>query len=118
MEKSNWTPSDKNIEPRVLETITKIHDDIQNLPIHRHKTNVKNAEISSLATLKNDQDIIIKPADKGSATVIMDKVNYIAEGHRQLSNSAHYKKLTGPIYHKTASKIDEIMADLYDKKFI
>ena len=38
--------------------------------------------------------IIIKPADKGGAIVIQDKIDYINECQRQLSNETHYRKLT------------------------
>ncbi len=38
-------------------------------------------------------DIIIKKADKGTATVVMNKSDYLKEGYRQLSDSAFYKKL-------------------------
>ena len=40
----------------------------------------------------------IMVADKGSATVIMSKKNYIAEAERQLSNQKHYAKLDTPVY--------------------
>jgi hypothetical protein len=35
--------------------------------------------------LKEKDDIVIKPADKGSAVVVMDKVDYIEEANRQLT---------------------------------
>jgi len=38
-------------------------------------------------------DIIMKPADKGSATVIMDRDAYIAEADKQLNNIRHYNRL-------------------------
>ena len=47
---------------------------------------------------------MIKPADKGSSSVIMDKDNYISEGYRQLGNPSHYKKLDEPIFHSTGQK--------------
>ena len=37
--------------------------------------------------MKNNENIIIKPADKGSAIVILDKQSYINEGQRQLHNT-------------------------------
>jgi hypothetical protein len=38
-------------------------------------------------------DIIIKPADKGSAVVVMDKTTYLQEAERQLSDCRFYEKL-------------------------
>jgi len=37
-------------------------------------------------------DIIIKPADKGSATVAMDGEWYLRECYRQLENTNFYEK--------------------------
>ena len=36
--------------------------------------------------------IIIKPADKGSAVVVMDKTTYIQEAERQMSDCRFYEK--------------------------
>ena len=43
--------------------------------------------------LHNNPDITIKPADKGGSIVIMHKVDYVTEAHRQLFNQEHYKTL-------------------------
>ena len=116
--KSNWTPDDKKIDKNVLDCIEKMHSDIQQLDIPPHTSNLSPSEITSIKNLRNNQDVIIKPADKGSATVIMDKDNYIAEGHRQLNNDNHYTKLRTPVYPETADKINDILWDLHVKNFI
>ena len=41
------------------------------------KYNISKAERRALTELKKDKDIIILPADKGRATVILSKVDYI-----------------------------------------
>ena len=45
-----------------------------------------------LQELKERDDIVIKSADKGSADV-MDKVDYLEEANRQLTDERFYKKL-------------------------
>ena len=52
------------------------------------KINVRelDEERSTLRDLQERDDIIIKPADKGSAVVVMDKTAYIQEAERQLSD--------------------------------
>ena len=62
----------------------------------KENPNLKKSELRALQQFKNDTDIIIKPADKGSATFILDKEEYIAEGIRQLSIRNHYRKLQDP----------------------
>ena len=59
----------------------------------RPRFNTSKDERKAIGTLKKNTEIIIKPADKGGAIVIMDKANYIKEGERQLQQKQHYKKL-------------------------
>ena len=46
-----------------------------------------------IKTLKENINILIKPADKGGVTVIMNKEDYIIEGLWQLNNMNHYRRL-------------------------
>ena len=59
---------------------------------HEH-TNPTSAEKGALQGLKERDDIVIKSADKGSAVVVMDKVDYLEEANRQLTDERFYKKL-------------------------
>ena len=49
--------------------------------------NLTPVERTALQNLRSNEDIIIKPADKGSAVVVMDKSAYIREAERQLSDN-------------------------------
>ena len=66
--------------------------------LHRQKyrepknKNLTKEEYKAIKSLKNNPDIIIKPADKGSAIVILDKQSYINEGQRQLNGTKFYEK--------------------------
>ena len=59
----------------------------------KFKRNQKKEEWTAITTLRNNKDIVIKPADKGGNIVIMNKEDYIQEGLRQLSDSNHYEIL-------------------------
>ena len=37
--------------------------------------------------------VVIKPADKGGAMVILNAIDYVEEAKRQLDNEIHYKKI-------------------------
>ena len=50
-----------------------------------HKTN--------RTSLRQWQDIVIKPADKGSTSVVLSLEDYIKESERQLNNITNYLKL-------------------------
>jgi hypothetical protein len=55
--------------------------------------NLTPVEGTALQILRSNEDIIIKPADKGSAVVVMDKSAYIREAERQLCDDRFYNKL-------------------------
>ena len=92
--------------PFQLETMFySIEQDLHRIKYRQpRKKNLTKEEYHSIKSLRNHPDIIIKPADKGSAIVIQDKHNYIAEGERQLQNEQFYEEtqtdLTGEVIHR------------------
>ena len=46
-----------------------------------------------MRSLENDRNVIIKPADKGSSIVVWDRLDYLAEAEKQLSDSKTYKEV-------------------------
>jgi peptide-methionine (R)-S-oxide reductase len=52
------------------------------------------AEKQALKELSSNTEIVIKPADKGSAVVIQNRDDYITEGLRQLSDPKFYKQMS------------------------
>ncbi|XP_033095942.1 uncharacterized protein LOC117100386, partial [Anneissia japonica] len=55
--------------------------------------NMTKEERKAISTLKANDDIVIRQADKGGATTIMSQTSYIEEANEQLSNTTFYKKL-------------------------
>ena len=127
---SNWTPADHQVRPETLNTIQCIVSSTENLlnkhliyrnqylRLNSHKENLTRAETESLSRLKNNSSIVIKPADKGSATVIMNKSSYMAEAYRQLNNSKYYMRIKEPLLKLNISKINEILNRMLSEKFI
>ncbi|KAJ8034003.1 hypothetical protein HOLleu_24409 [Holothuria leucospilota] len=71
--------------------------------------NLSRSERNALASFKVNSNIIIKPADKGGAVVVMDRSGYISEAESQLSDTRFYTKLPDdptPIYYKEIDKPD------------
>ena len=62
-------------------------------PKHPHHTNISRGERLAIKNLTSNRDIIIKPADKGSAVVVLNRDDYIAEGYKQLSDTKFYNKV-------------------------
>ena len=61
-----------------------------NIPTHNNLTPAENGAIQDV---KERDDIVIKPVAKGSAVVVMDKVDYLEEASRQVTEEIFYKKL-------------------------
>ena len=55
--------------------------------------NLQHKEKKAIRSIKENPNIVIKPADKGGAVVVLDKNNYIAEAERQLHNNEYYRIL-------------------------
>jgi len=127
---STWTPPDHAISGETLSTLQKIVHGTQNLLKTRkiidnkflvlsgHKNNLTTAERTALNRLKSDKSIVIKPADKGSATVVMDKEAYLSEAYRQLNNEAYYKKLDALIFQENVPKLNKILDKMKNLGYI
>ena len=59
------------------------------MPSINVKKNLKKHEYQAMRELYNNNDIVIKAADKGSSIVIMNTTDYISEADRQLNNPDH-----------------------------
>lgn len=116
---SNWIPPDKKLPGELLNLIQR-----DMISFNKHfkprpeSSNLTWDEQNALRELKTNTDLIIKPADKGSCVVVMDKTQYLWEGHRQLSDTKYYKKLKKPIFYDTIPMVKKITQSLYQKKFI
>ena len=91
--KSDWTPSDERVPKDILQPISDMENEIRKLPIPKFKPNLTVQETKAIETLRMNSNLVIKPADKGSATVLMDRDNYIPECNRLLSNTNHYLEI-------------------------
>ncbi len=71
--------------------------------------NFTREEQEGLKSLKNMDDIVIKPADKGGKVCVWDKDLYVQEGVRQLQDEQFYNKLPKDITEDIQKKVkDEI----------
>ena len=85
---SNWTPPSGRHQTLDLyiECFRKqSHAEIIKLNQKSHD-NISCKERAALQNLKRNKNIIIKPADKGEATVILNRSDYMKEGKNQLNH--------------------------------
>ena len=117
--RSTWEPNDSTITQGLKQLLQNDNNTINNIPRHlKEKDNLTREQVKALRELANNKQIVIKPADKGSCIVIMDRHQYLFEGERQLNNRDHYSQLPEPIYEETAIKAKEIINRLREKKYI
>lgn len=92
--KKKWTPragENKSLDVYINATRSDISK--CNFSWDKKHNNLTQEENEALKTLKTRTDIVVKPADKGGATVVWDKSLYIEEGLKQLSDTSFYVKL-------------------------
>ena len=108
-------PTFNPVGPFQLETMFySIEQDLHRLKYRQlRKKNITKEEYKSIKSLRNHPDIIIKPADKGSAIVIQGKQYYAKEGERQLHNDYFYEEtetdLTGEVIHRVNLYVNNML---------
>ena len=119
MPKSDWVPPEDNIP---FELALMIDSDLaffrESFKIRAPRDNLDPEETEALVELRNNRDIVIKPADKGSAVVLLDREQYLWEGYRQLNDARYYAKLDRPVYVDTVPIVAQIVDSLLRRKFI
>ena len=111
--KSTWIPP-KNRIPALETYVQVVSSQVTNPDnfVHRSYDNLPREERLALNTLRSRTDIIIKPADKGSAVVVMDRQQYIDEAHRQLHNSTNYTCLDSDPTGNFLKEIQLVLDDM------
>ena len=80
----------------------------------RRPDNLPATECQALTELQACTDIVIKPVDKGSATVVMSKEAYTAEAYRQLTDSTYYHKLDENPTQDHADRVKNLLQEMSD----
>lgn len=116
---TGWIPPPGKLPPFVEALIDRDKDSFrQHFRPRREKPNLTQGEVKALRELMHYKQIVIKPADKGSAVVILSREQYTQEVYRQLEDKTYYRKLDGPIYLKTIPIVKNILQNLKTQKFI
>ena len=71
------------------------------------RNNLSRKERKALTTLRKRTDIVIKPADKGSGTVIMDYSWYVNECDKQFNDTKYYQKQSSDLTNKVQERVKE-----------
>ena len=98
--------------------ICAVERDILNLTPKPVRDNLITPERDALKQLRTRTDIIIKAADKGSGTVIMDRDWYINECLRQLNDTKFYRRLDTDITSDIQTRVEFFVKRLHKDGFI
>ena len=108
--KSTVNPRNKDAAIEVY--MSSLEEKLMKIEIPKDKyNNLTSKERQALYDLKNDKNIVIKGADKGSAVVVWDREDYIKEAEKQLGDSDVYEEVLDdpePLIstiHRTIEKI-------------
>lgn len=115
---SEWEPHPEQRKTELLESINLDGEHLSKLKYTLETPNLPPEEKEALDSLIRAKGIVIKPADKGSVTIIMDRADYVSEALRQLQDTQYYTPLPGPIYTETASLTAEELKKRHSAKYI
>ncbi len=115
---SHWSPApgqDESLETFINLVRKEIIECQISQPL-RHNLNV--AERQVLETLKNDPNIVIKKADKGSAVVVMNLEDYVHEADRQLSDPETYRVIGQDPTADLNIKVKRLLREMTDQEHL
>jgi hypothetical protein len=104
-------PGPLNLEAMILSNERGLLDRKEGKPPNRR--NFTKGEGQALRNLVNNDQIVIKPADKGAATVIQNRMDYLREGYRQLSDVNAYQALDHDPTEEFRREINNQIEDIY-----
>ncbi|KAM7314345.1 uncharacterized protein ISCGN_004129 [Ixodes scapularis] len=87
--------------------------------VRRRQNNISSGEHRALRSLKEDDAIVVLPADKGNATVVLDKSSYVRKATDMLSTSAYaplQKDPTGKIQNTISRALSIIFKEHPDSR--
>ena len=108
--KSTFNPRNKDAAIEIY--LSSLEEKLMNIEIPQNKyNNLTREERSALYNLKNDKNVVIKSADKGSAVVVWDRDDYIKEAEEQLGDKDIYEEVCndpGPLLSTIQEEIEKI----------
>jgi hypothetical protein len=115
---STWTPPPLLLPPQIEEVVADLKKLFGELGPCKPPPNINNHEKRALKQLRENPSIVIKPADKGSKVVILNKEDYINEGLAQLQDKTFYQPISSSISEDTATRVTVLLKEMLKQKII
>ncbi|CAJ0927892.1 unnamed protein product [Ranitomeya imitator] len=111
LKESNFAPTTTSSVIEAFEKVVLMDiEDLRNNASREFRhPNILKEEFMALQGLVHDDDIVIKPADKGAAVVVMDKSMHIGEIMRQLQDENVYGRMEGDPKHNINKEIKIVL---------
>ncbi|XP_069110165.1 uncharacterized protein [Argopecten irradians] len=114
---SGWTP--RTNKSQHLNTFLNVLDYSINQEINQpnnkiHK-NLSTEETTALNNLRHRNDIVIKPADKGGAIVVMNRTDYLQKAMDLLNEKDHYLPLDNDLTSNITKDINKFLSTVQTK---
>ena len=103
--KSTWTPPPHR-EIALDTFLHAVEHDVRNIKPEPVSDNLTSRERHALKSLDKRNDIVIKSADKGTATEVMDRDWYINDCLRQLNDTKYYRLLDNDITDDIQKRVE------------
>jgi len=127
--KSEWMPPSeeiskytkeliKNLRSTTEKTILKYHFKNDHFITKNLTPNITRSQRLAIPRLRNHPDLILKRADKGGLTCLLNRSSYLTEAYRQLDNTKYYERITTPRRLDIIPKINSTLSTLLEEDFI
>lgn len=126
---STWEPATKDLTLATQQLIKELQETteiiLRKYPIRINtyiipnlQNNLTQNQKQSIINLRSNENIVIKPADKGGMVCVLNKTSYETEALRQLNTDKYYKTINEPLKDKTGTLINDILLKIFDKGHI
>ena len=105
----------------INQVLNELEEEIMSLADKAKQNNTDNiskAERLALRSLRENKDIVINKADKGSTVVVLNKKDYIEEGLKHLDSPYVYKQLKSDITPFIRSFIMRFLGNISFNKWL
>ena len=89
--------------------LSGLEEETLNIDTNINYSNLTKEERKALYSPRDDTSIVIKEVDKGSAVVVWDREDYLAEAEKQLDDKNVYKKVTKEVEDSLEKTITEVL---------
>ena len=98
--------------------IELVKNDIVNNIKKGGKLNLSSDEKDAFYSLLHNENIVIRPADKGSGRVVVDKTEYIHRLHKEMTDSESYKEIPQELTETATKTVKQLVNKMFKEGVI